>query len=54
MANKNYDISIMSEIKEKDKLDKISFFDINNQTFENKSKDIFKNKKIYLLFYPHN
>ena len=49
-TNKKYDITII-EIGENDKLDKISFFDIDNQVFEN-NNEIFRNKQIYLLHYP--
>ena len=53
ITNKNYDISII-EIKENIKKVKILFFDINNHIFETNSKDIFKNRKIYLLHYANN
>ena len=53
ITNKNYDIS-MIEIKENIKKVKILFFDINNHIFETNSKEIFKNRKIYLLHYDNN
>ena len=49
--NHDYDISII-QLKEKDNLDKISFFEIDEQIFENNSRDKFRNKEIYLLHYP--
>ena len=49
--SEKYDITII-ELKKEDELDKISFFDIDNQIFEENTKDIFKNKQIFLLHYP--
>ena len=49
-TNEEYDIT-MIEIKEKDKLDKKSFFDIDNQMFEENLKTYF-NMQIFLLHYP--
>ena len=49
-TNYDYDITII-QLKEKDNLDKISFFDIDE--FENNNyREIFRNKEIYLLHYP--
>ena len=50
-TSEKYDITII-EIREDDKLNQISFFDIDNQIFDNNSNDIFKNMEIYLLHYP--
>ena len=50
-TNEKYDITII-EIKEYDKLNKISFFDIDEQIFDKDIKEIFKNAQIYLLHYP--
>ena len=51
-TNQKYNITII-EIKDKDKFKEISFFDIDNKIFENKTKfyDIFKNQTIYLFHY---
>ena len=50
-TSKKYDISII-ELKQNDKLDGISFFDIDNEIFSENSKEIYRNKQIYLLQYP--
>lgn len=50
-TNEEYDVTII-EIKETDKLDKKSFFDIDNQVFEENPNAIFRNKQIFLLHYP--
>ena len=50
-TNEQYDITII-EIKQNDKLDQISFFDIDNQIFDDNFKEIYKNMQIYLLHYP--
>ena len=50
-TNEEYDIT-MIEIKEKDKLDKKSFFDIDNQIFEENPNKAFQNMQIFLLHYP--
>ena len=50
-TNEKYDITII-EIKQKDKLDKIDFFEIDKQIFNENPNEIFKNKNIYLLHYP--
>ena len=50
-SNKKYDITII-ELKQKDKLDKISFFDIDNRIFPENFREIFLNEQIYLLHYP--
>ena len=50
-TSKKYDIT-MIELKEKDKIEKNSFMDIDNQIFKENPNEIFKNKQIYLLHYP--
>ena len=50
-TNYNYDITII-ELKPNDKLDQISYFDIDNRIFQDNLKDIFNNEQIYLLHYP--
>ena len=50
-TNEKYDITII-EIKQYDKLNQISFFDIDEQIFDKDFKEIFKNAQIYLLHYP--
>ena len=50
-TNDEYDITIL-EIKKYDKLDKIDFFEIDNQIFDENSNEIFKNINIYLFHYP--
>jgi len=50
-SNQKYDITII-EIKQCDKLDEISFFDVDNRIFQENSIEIFKKKEIYLLHYP--
>ena len=50
-TNKDYDVTII-EIKENDKLDKNSFFDIDNQIFNKNIIEIYRNMQIYLLHYP--
>ena len=50
-TSKKYDVTII-ELKFNDKLDKISFFDIDNQIFRENSKELYINKLIYLLHYP--
>ena len=47
-TNYDYDVTII-QLKEKDNLDKILFFDIDEQIFENNYKERYKNKEIYLL-----
>ena len=49
-TNTKYDITII-ELKEKDKINKNYFFDIDSEIF-NHSKEIFINKDIILLHYP--
>ena len=49
-TNEEYHITII-EIKDKDELTGVSFFDINYKTFSNYNMQIFKNKQIYLLYY---
>ena len=50
-TNEECDITII-EIKEKDKLDTNSFFEIDNHIFEKNAFEIYKNKQIYLFHYP--
>ena len=50
-TDEKYDITII-EIKKNDKLDEISFFDIDDRIFEENPNKIFKNMQIYLLHYP--
>ena len=49
-----YDVTII-EIKQEDNLkgvDEKSFFDLDNQIFDEKANEIFRNSQIYLLHYP--
>ena len=46
---KNFDTTFI-EINEKDKIENISFLEIDNQNFENKA--VFTNMPVYLLHYP--
>ena len=61
-TDKKYDITII-EIKQEDKLDKITFFDLDDRIFnenpnlndiiaKDSPNEIFKNMQIYLLHYP--
>ena len=50
-TNEFYDVTII-ELKEEDKINKKSFFDLDKQIFEENSDEIFKNRQIYLLHYP--
>ena len=50
-TNKSYDVTII-EIKEEDKINEISFFDLDKQIYKENSNEIFRNKQIYLLHYP--
>ena len=50
-TNESYDVTII-EIKEKDKINEKSFFDLDRQIFEENSDEIFRNTQIYLLHYP--
>ena len=50
-TNEKYDITII-EIKENDKLDKISFFDLDERISNDNPNEIFKNAQVYLLHYP--
>ena len=52
-TNELYDVTII-EIKKEDKLDNISFFDIDNMIFKENNKENFKNNSIFLLHYPEN
>ena len=49
-TNENYDITII-ELKNYDKIDKNSFFDIDNQIFKEQPND-FRNSQIFLIHYP--
>ena len=49
-TNYDYDITII-QLKEEDNIDNISFFDIYEQIFEINLEQ-YKNKEIYLLYYP--
>lgn len=49
-TNNYYDITII-QIKREDKLDKIRFFDIDEEIFKSNYGE-YKNKEIYLLYYP--
>ena len=46
---KDFDTAFI-EINEKDKIENISFLEIDNQNFEN--KEVFTNMPVYLLHYP--
>jgi hypothetical protein len=48
-TNKEYDVTII-EIKKEDEIDEESFFNLDNQIFQDKSPEIFKNSQIYLLY----
>ena len=50
-TSKEYDVTII-EIKQSDKLDKNSFFDIDDLIFNENVIEEFRNKQIYLLHYP--
>ena len=50
-TDKKYDVTI-NELKRKDNLDKISFFDIDDRIFKENTQEIFKNMGIFLLHYP--
>ena len=50
-TNEKYDLTII-EMKKNDGLNKNSFFDLDNQIFNDNAKIIFKNEQIYLLHYP--
>ena len=50
-TNESYDVTII-EIKEDDKIDENSFFDLDQQIFQKNSNKIFRNCQIYLLHYP--
>ena len=50
-TNEKYDVTII-ELKEFDKLDKISFFDIDERIFKENPDEIFSNMEIFLLHYP--
>ena len=47
-TNYEYDVTII-QLKEKDNLDKILFFDIDEQIFEDNYRERYRNKEIYLL-----
>ena len=50
-TNQNYDITFI-EIKEDDKINEKSFFDLDRQIFKENSKDFFSKCQIFLLHYP--
>ena len=50
-TNEFYDVTII-QIKENDKIDEKSFFDLDKQIFEEDLTNKFKNRQIYLLHYP--
>ena len=50
-TDEKYDITII-EIKENDKLEEISFFDIDERIFNENFNKTFKNMQIYILHYP--
>ena len=50
-TNEEYDVTII-EIRKNDKLDKIDFFDIDKNIFNDCPNEIFRNTQIYLLHYP--
>ena len=50
-TNESYDVTII-EIREEDKIDEKSFFNFDNQIFEEDAIEKFKNCQIYLLHYP--
>ena len=50
-TSEKYDIT-MIELKEKDKIEKDSFMDVDSQIFKENPNEIYKNKQIYLLHYP--
>ena len=50
-TNEFYDVTII-EIKEEDKINEISFFELDKQIFKENSDEIFRNTQIYLLHYP--
>ena len=50
-SNKSYDVTII-EIKKDDNIDRKSFFELDQQIFQENAYKIFKNCQIYLLHYP--
>ena len=50
-TNEDYDVTII-EIKEDDKIDEKSFFDIDKQIFQEDSINLLKHRQIFLLHYP--
>ena len=50
-TNEFYDVTII-EIKEEDKINEISFFELDKQIFKENSDEIFRSSQIYLLHYP--
>lgn len=48
-TNRDYDIAII-ELKDKDKIDESSFFEIDNRIFENPN-DFITNEQVILLYY---
>ena len=51
-TDKSYDVTII-QIKENDEIDKNSFFDLDEQIFQNNAKEIFTKCPIYVLHYPN-
>ena len=51
-TNKEYDITII-EIKEKDKIEINLYLEIDDNIFKENQKEIYKEKPIYLISYPH-
>ena len=52
LTNEEYDFTII-EIKNNDGIELNSFLEIDEQIYEEKLNDIYKNKQIYLLHYPN-
>ena len=50
-TDESYDVTII-EIKEEDKIEQKSFFDLDKQIFQEKVYEILRNCQIYLLHYP--
>ena len=50
-TNEDYDVTII-EMKEKDKIDKNSFFDIDSEIFKENVIETYRDKQIYLLHHP--
>ena len=50
-TNESYDVTFI-EIKEDDKLNENSFFELDKQIFKENANQIFKNSQVFLLHYP--